>query len=67
MVQRLLGGEPAEEASPAESVRVLAGATRLVEPADLAALFARRGLRRTGAWEVAAPGGRRLRVAAFRR
>ncbi len=67
LVQRLPGGEPAEEASPAESVRALAGATRLVEPGTLATLFAERGLRRAGAWEVAARGGRRLRVAAFRR
>lgn len=67
VVQRLQGGEPAEEASSAESVRALAAATRLVEPAALAALFTRRGLRRAGAWEVAGRGGRRLRVAAFRR
>ncbi len=67
VVQRLPGGEPAEEASTAESVRALAEAARLVEPADLATLFARRGLRRTGAWEVAGPRGRRLRVAVFRR
>jgi SAM-dependent methyltransferase len=67
VVQRLPGGEPAEEAWPAESVRALAEATRLVEPADLSALLARRGLRRAGAWEVAARGGRRLRASIFRR
>lgn len=67
VVQRLPGGEPAEEAAASESVRALAGATRLVEPADLAAAFARRGLRRAGAWEVAARGGRRLRVSVSRR
>ncbi len=67
VVQRLPGGEPAEEAWPGESVQALAAAARLVDPSHLAALFARRGLRRAGAWEVAARGGRRLRAALFRR
>ena len=67
VVLRLPGGEPAEEAFPAESVRALAEATRLVEPGDLSARFARRGLRRGGAWDLAGRGGRRLRVAMFHR
>ena len=67
VVQRLPGGEPAEEAWPVERVRALAAAARLVEPSQLAALFARRGLARAGTWEVAARGGRRLRVSLLRR
>jgi SAM-dependent methyltransferase len=67
VVQRLPGGEPAEEAWPVESVRALAEVTRAVEPADLAAHLGRRGLRRAGAWELATRGGRRLRAAIFRR
>ena len=67
VVLRLPGGEPAEKAFPSESVRALSEATRLVDPGDLAALFARRGVRRAGAWEMASRGGRRLRVAMFHR
>lgn len=67
VVLRLPGGEPAEEASPLESVRALAGSTRLVPPAHVAGLFERQGLRRSGAWEVAVKGGRRLYAATFRR
>ena len=67
VVLRLPGGEPAEEASDVESVRALGKVTRLVEPAGLSTLLARRGLRRAGAWDLAIRSGRRLRVAMFHR